>query len=335
MDSLKYVQWLHEQARLKRPYWYGTFGHTCSNSLLQAKTKQYPSHYTSGRMARYNADIAAGKVCADCVGGAIKWAMWSDLGAHKTVYASNGCPDTSADGMFRHCKDAGMEWGSMASLPEVPGVAVRFAGHVGVYVGNGEVVEWRGFAYGCVITDVKKRPWTHWYKLPWIDYAADTGASGTTLGLLGARLLKRGSRGEDVRELQSLLNKLGFDAGAPDGDFGPLTEAAVRKMQDAADIAADGKYGDKSHAALMAMIAELEASEENAPEVPEYTAVRVRVTGGTVNIRSGPGTQYDILSVARKGMLLQSDAYSRNGWYSVIINGATGWISGKYAEEVS
>ena len=31
-------------------------------------------------------------------------------------------------------------------------------------------VEWRGFNYGCVRTRVKDRPWTHWYKLPFIDY---------------------------------------------------------------------------------------------------------------------------------------------------------------------
>lgn len=33
-------------------------------------------------------------------------------------------------------------------------------------------VEWRGFNYGCVRTRVKDRPWTHWYKLPFIDYSA-------------------------------------------------------------------------------------------------------------------------------------------------------------------
>ena len=33
-------------------------------------------------------------------------------------------------------------------------------------------MEWRGFNYGCVRTRVKDRPWTHWYKLPFIDYGA-------------------------------------------------------------------------------------------------------------------------------------------------------------------
>ena len=29
------------------------------------------------------------------------------------------------------------------------------------YIGNGYAVEWQGFNWGCVNTQVKKRPWTH------------------------------------------------------------------------------------------------------------------------------------------------------------------------------
>ena len=140
MKSQDYAAWLRRQAALKRPYWYGTCGFACTESLLKSKAGQYPSHYGQSRMARYRSDIAAGQICADCVGGAIKWAVWSQLGTQKSVYKSGGCPDTSADGMFRHCKDAGMAWGGMDSLPEEPGVAVRSAGHVGIYVGGGQFI---------------------------------------------------------------------------------------------------------------------------------------------------------------------------------------------------
>lgn len=49
-------------------YWYGTYCNPCSTSLLSGKSKQYPSHYTESRMARYRQDIADGKSCSDCVG---------------------------------------------------------------------------------------------------------------------------------------------------------------------------------------------------------------------------------------------------------------------------
>ena len=47
-------------------------------------------------------------------------------------------------------QDRGCAWGTMDTLPEIPGIALRFDGHVGVYIGGGYAVEARGFNYGCV-----------------------------------------------------------------------------------------------------------------------------------------------------------------------------------------
>ena len=50
-------------------------------------------------------------------------------------------------------------------------------------------------------------------------------------------------RGEDVSELQSRLNTLGFDSGKVDGIFGPASEEAVLDFQHNRDLAEDGKAG--------------------------------------------------------------------------------------------
>lgn len=50
-------------------------------------------------------------------------------------------------------------------------------------------------------------------------------------------------RGEDVSELQSRLNSLGFDAGKVDGIFGSETENAVVEFQNNRGLAEDGKVG--------------------------------------------------------------------------------------------
>lgn len=50
-------------------------------------------------------------------------------------------------------------------------------------------------------------------------------------------------RGEDVSELQSRLNGLGFDAGKVDGTFGPETEEAVIDFQRNRFLAEDGRVG--------------------------------------------------------------------------------------------
>lgn len=335
-----YVAWLREQARLKRPYWYGCYHNPCTEALLQRKAKQYPSHYTSGRMSTYRKHIAAAQIAGDCVNGAIKGAIWSELGTRQPVYASNGCPDKSADGMFAYCKQQGMPWGSISTIPDKPGVAVRFAGHVGIYVGNGEVVEWRGFAYGCVVTRLAGRKWTHWYELPWIIYDAkpeqpEKPAAPVEVGSLGSRLLKRGSKGEDVRMLQQLLMQIGYELpkyGA-DGEYGAETVTAVQKFQRANGLDADGMYGSKSHAELMGIIAEDSAQEDDGAD--GTTAVptqRVVITGATVNVREGAGTAYDIVTVVRKGAVLGLMATAANGWHAVLLpDGRNGWVSPKYS----
>jgi peptidoglycan hydrolase-like protein with peptidoglycan-binding domain len=55
-------------------------------------------------------------------------------------------------------------------------------------------------------------------------------------------VLRRGSGGDSVKELQTRLNKLGYGLGV-DGDFGPMTEKAVRDFQSRQGIAVDGVVG--------------------------------------------------------------------------------------------
>jgi putative chitinase len=58
-------------------------------------------------------------------------------------------------------------------------------------------------------------------------------------------ILRRGSKGEDVKRMQA---KLGLKA---DGDFGPGTEAALKKWQAANGLTADGVAGPKTLAKLL------------------------------------------------------------------------------------
>ena len=56
-------------------------------------------------------------------------------------------------------------------------------------------------------------------------------------------------RGDDVRELQRMLNALGFDAGKEDGIFGPRTDRGVREFQRNVASRVDGIVGlDTVHA---------------------------------------------------------------------------------------
>ncbi len=344
---------------LGQPYWYGTVVYKCTESLLTRKTKQYPSHYGSSRMARYRDDISKKKICADCV-GLIKGYCWTQggqgvieaIGTDKDIsskYGENGCPDKSANGMFSYAKDKDCAWGTLDSLPEVPGIALRSDGHVGVYIGDGYAVEERGFNYGCVKTRVASRNWTHWYYLPFIDYGEASGAQpAQPVYALGSRLLKRGSVGPDVKALQEHLLSLGYylPKYGTDGEFGAETETAVRAFQADEELKVDGKYGEQSHAALMDATATDDADAPEQPEQPEGATgvsdtekllgatVVIKSNGGKVNVRMGNGTQYGRITQLAPGTTLDYVATAQNGWNAVVVNARVGWVSGEYSRVI-
>ncbi len=88
-------------------------------------------------------------------------------------------------------------------------------------------------------------------------FAALVAAGGNDVGggardpiVSGARVLKVGVVGADVRALQVSLAQLGYDPGPPDGHFGPRTAAAVTRLQGSVGIAADGVVGRVTKAAI-------------------------------------------------------------------------------------
>ena len=63
-------------------------------------------------------------------------------------------------------------------------------------------------------------------------------------------LSQRGSRGEEVRQIQTALQNRGYDPGSVDGIYGERTEAAVRQFQADQGLAVDGIAGPDTLAAL-------------------------------------------------------------------------------------
>jgi hypothetical protein len=59
---------------------------------------------------------------------------------------------------------------------------------------------------------------------------------------------------------------------------------------------------------------------------------KVKITGGSVNVRSGPGTNFPVLDVAKLGDTYP--AVNMGDWKAINIGSMIGWVSGKYSEEV-
>lgn len=141
----------------------GTFGQVLTESLLEQKINQYPSGV--GDKEELIREKWLGGRTADCV-GLIKSYGWLDADDLRIRYGSGGMPDIGADAMYYNAQVKG----SLDTMPETPGLAVWRSGHIGVYVGNGEVIEAMGTAYGVVRTKLAERSWTAWLEIPYISY---------------------------------------------------------------------------------------------------------------------------------------------------------------------
>lgn len=140
---------------------------------------------------------------------------------------------------------------------------------------------------------------------------------------LGERILRNGSEGEDVAEMQKYLNQLGYDCGNVDGEFGDHTEIGLREFQEAYKLEVDGEYGPKSHAALM------EELEDKVISNPR----KVKIVNGNCYVRSAPNKEARQLGVARKGETYDyGGVQSEDGWHLIGYKSQNGWVSGKYSK---
>lgn len=143
-------------------YVYGTYGQILNENLLQAKLKQYPENIIN--YINFIRDNWIGKRVTDCVGLIKSYIWWTNNGP-----AYNPKTDVSANGMYLVAK----EKGDIKNIPEIPGICVHRDGHIGVYIGNGQVIESKGTKYGVVKTPLKgtgSNNWQHWLKCPYIEY---------------------------------------------------------------------------------------------------------------------------------------------------------------------
>ena len=151
-------------------YVYGTYGQMITQTIIDGKARQYPGNFNSvlsdGRTIYQTAQKWIGHRAADCV-GLMKAYLWWQGDAWGPAY--NSAHDRSANGTF----EAATVKGPVNTIPDTHGICLWRDGHVGVYIGNGWVIESRGTAYGVVMTRLSDRGWTHWFQYPYVSYSAN------------------------------------------------------------------------------------------------------------------------------------------------------------------
>lgn len=162
-NNLDLVQWAIWAEDRGWGYVWGTYGEVFDQALYEYKLNQYPEEV--GRYSEFIETNWLGGRTADCV-GLIKGYGWLNPETQEIEYGTNGMADVGADQMYENAT----EKGSIDSMPEIPGLAVWHSGHIGIYIGNGEVIEAMGTRYGVVKTQLSDSRWTHWLKVPYITY---------------------------------------------------------------------------------------------------------------------------------------------------------------------
>lgn len=140
---------LFAKSKLGTPYVYGAKGGVLTLAQVNTWASMYPNVYTASYVKKAKAFI--GKPCTDC-SGLISW--YTGILRGSSNYA-----DTASKKL------------PISQLTEdMIGWAVWHSGHIGVYIGNGYVIEAKGINYGTIMSKVTDGAWTHVLKLKDITY---------------------------------------------------------------------------------------------------------------------------------------------------------------------
>ena len=197
------------------------------------------------------------------------------IGACLNANGNAGFDDT-ADGYRNRC--VSIDKGALQAGDLVFEYSNGKSGHVGVYIGDGKVIEARGRDYGVVETDLNARNWKK-YGRPDFMYtdgnapAAPSKPTYTKKSFILDHVVKKGSKEAVVGSIQNNLKAIGYDIGTagPNGDgidnnFGTKTDAAVRDVQKNGGVTVDGQVGKNTAPLLGGTWAEKSAPAASIPD---------------------------------------------------------------------
>lgn len=169
MTSEEFVKQAKTIAASHTMYASGTFGQLFSESFIKQKQSQYPLWYSPYRVEAIRREAASGPLYLfDCC-GLIKAIIWN---WPNTKYASNGMKDVNDFGIWaNYCEERSANFSDIE-----PGEIMHLPGHVGIYIGNGKVIEattrWKNKVLVSSIykDDEYFRQWEAHGKLTLLDY---------------------------------------------------------------------------------------------------------------------------------------------------------------------
>lgn len=137
------------KTKIGTPYVYGCKGAILTETVYNYLKASYGDYVWDSDREKI------GKVCVDC-SGLISWCTGKVRSANQYQALAK-------------------EVHPIKDIDKAPiGAAVWRKGHIGIYIGNGEIIEARGSKYGVVKTKVSERNFTHWFLIYDVTYIKET-----------------------------------------------------------------------------------------------------------------------------------------------------------------
>jgi hypothetical protein len=150
-------------------YVFGAVGQPINTPFLQQQQRRFTGNERADLTDSEVDSIFinfGGRPGFDCI-GLIKAYSWINESTGGISQKNPGAmPDCNADGLYQIAAVKG----DISAMPDTPGLAVQKDGHVGIYIGGGEVIEARGNKLGVAKTKLQGRGWLHYVQVPTLTY---------------------------------------------------------------------------------------------------------------------------------------------------------------------
>ena len=317
------VKHCRDALKLKTKYMWGGLFRELTDAYVDQLAGMYPYQYTAARKITLKGLAGKGYYGCDCI-GLVKSYYFGGVGAANNAKGYDGSKDYNVGGMYNAAKVKG----EILTMPQTEGILVMTAdfGHVGVYIGGGQVIECtlgsRGD--GVVQTALAAGGWAYWCQCPCI--ADDTGksASVSTAKVVSSNAVYKSLGVAAMRKGASFDAEL--SSRCVKGNYYPASQI----------VNADGvtKWLRHVDSDLYSALTDTPASGGGKlfEQVGTYTVgkadalVNVRAAAGLNGIKLAQLKAGDTVYVVDK-VTKKADGLT---WVQVVYNGGLAWLDGQW-----
>ena len=241
-------------AQVGGPYIYGATAKTCTISYRMQRAEQYPQYANKIE----GACPALSGEGVGCVGCKHNGRLAHDC-AQLTRFAAKAAELSLPSGATSQWNKG--DWAASGEISTLPACTICFVyrkasgkmQHTGIYMGDGTVIDARGHDKGVLHATLASYPWTHWAILQGMELPDNLLAEEELERPEDRPMLRCGSSGDMVRQLQTMLRKCGYTLTV-DGKFGAMTQQAVMSFQGTHGLKRDAIVGPLTWAELDAAV---------------------------------------------------------------------------------